>query len=446
MKSVYLFQKDLRATNNTILGEALKVSKELIFAFIKPIDFDTNETELKFPLWSEPKKYFFIEALQHLAQILKEAGHDLYFFESNIDFAEYVKVQSIESIYFSSSPFSYENEFQKFLPSDLKLISEPTDLLIKPENLNSGYDGFTSFTKFRKVVEKYKWPVEKPIDLTSFFKSNTNTIRTNEFSDGVVKISTKVIPNFKTATVWCGERLEKLTNTEIAFNLQGDRVSALKHVDDYIWNTKHIKHYKETRNGLLNFYDSSKFSAWLALGVLSPAEIFHNISNFEDHNGSNASTYWLKLELLWREYFKWMAEVYGDQFFKSEGLTENYIEHEIDEKSLHNFMSWTKGQSKNSFINANIIELKCTGFMSNRGRQNVASYLVHELGLSWLWGAKWFESRLIDYDPASNYGNWQYISGAGGWGEHKFDFDWQAKTYDPNNEYQKFWNLRFSKK
>jgi deoxyribodipyrimidine photo-lyase len=193
---------------------------------------------------------------------------------------------------------------------------------------------------------------------------------------------------------------------------------------------------------MIEFYDSSKFSAWLAIGVLSPAEIFKNILDFEDQHGSNSSTYWLKLELLWREYFRWMAETNGDLFFKSEGLIQEYIEPEFNPQDFETFLKWINGNTQHPFINANMVELKTTGFMSNRGRQNVASYLTHELNLPWHWGAKWFESQLIDYDPASNYGNWQYVSGVGGWGEHKFDYDWQANTYDPEKKYQKYWNSK----
>ena len=56
-------------------------------------------------------------------------------------------------------------------------------------------------------------------------------------------------------------------------------------------------------------------------------------------------------------------------------------------------------------------ELSATGWMSNRGRQNVASYLVNDLGIDWRMGAYWFEHMLIDYDPCSNWGNWQYLAG-----------------------------------
>lgn len=65
---------------------------------------------------------------------------------------------------------------------------------------------------------------------------------------------------------------------------------------------------------------------------------------------------------------------------------------------------WKEGRTGMPLVDANMRELAATGFMSNRGRQNVASYLVHDLGLDWRLGADWFEHTLIDYDVASNWG------------------------------------------
>jgi deoxyribodipyrimidine photo-lyase len=85
-------------------------------------------------------------------------------------------------------------------------------------------------------------------------------------------------------------------------------------------------------------------------------------------------------------------------------------------------------------------ELNATGFMSNRGRQNVASFLVKELQLDWRIGAEYFESMLLDYDVCSNYGNWMYIAGVGNDSRDRyFNIILQAKNYDPDGEYVKLW-------
>ena len=79
--------------------------------------------------------------------------------------------------------------------------------------------------------------------------------------------------------------------------------------------------------------------------------------------------------------------------------------------------------------------------MSNRGRQNVASYLIHDLGVNWTWGAAWFENRLIDYDSSSNWLNWAYIAGVGNdprKGRH-FNIENQSAQYDPKGRYVRYW-------
>jgi deoxyribodipyrimidine photo-lyase len=87
-----------------------------------------------------------------------------------------------------------------------------------------------------------------------------------------------------------------------------------------------------------------------------------------------------------------------------------------------------------------MLELAQTGFMSNRGRQNVASYLVHDLNIDWRWGAAYFESQLIDNDFTSNWGNWMYVAGVGNDPRfRKFNTKLQADRYDAENQYRKMW-------
>ena len=88
-----------------------------------------------------------------------------------------------------------------------------------------------------------------------------------------------------------------------------------------------------------------------------------------------------------------------------------------------------------------MLELKATGYMSNRGRQIVASCLVNEYQIDWRYGAAWFEHHLIDYDVASNWGNWQYIAGVGvdPRGGRHFDIGKQSKQYDPEEQYVRYW-------
>ncbi len=88
-------------------------------------------------------------------------------------------------------------------------------------------------------------------------------------------------------------------------------------------------------------------------------------------------------------------------------------------------------------------ELAATGWMSNRGRQNVASHLVHDLGLDWRLGAYWFEHHLLDHDACSNWGNWQYLAGVGNdpRAGRRFDPVRQAGMYDPEGAFVRHWSV-----
>jgi deoxyribodipyrimidine photo-lyase len=102
---------------------------------------------------------------------------------------------------------------------------------------------------------------------------------------------------------------------------------------------------------------------------------------------------------------------------------------------------WIKGETNEDFVNANMNELRLTGFMSNRGRQNVASYFCNDLKLDWRYGAAYFEEQLIDYDVCSNWGNWAYIAGVGNdpRPDRYFNIEKQASTYDKNRSYRNLW-------
>jgi deoxyribodipyrimidine photo-lyase len=110
------------------------------------------------------------------------------------------------------------------------------------------------------------------------------------------------------------------------------------------------------------------------------------------------------------------------------------------EHSKEALQSWIRGETDNDFVNANMRELLHTGWMSNRGRQNVASYWAKTLGQDWRAGAAWFESMLLDYDVHSNWGNWMYNSGVGNDPrDRKFNPSLQAERYDPKGTYRRLW-------
>jgi deoxyribodipyrimidine photo-lyase len=219
---------------------------------------------------------------------------------------------------------------------------------------------------------------------------------------------------------------------------QGGETAGLARLDDYFWQKDCLKSYKDTRNGMLGADYSSKFSPWLALGCLSPRFIYNQIKAYESQRIKNDSTYWLGFELLWRDFFRFICAKHGSQIFRQSGLQDIRIPWQED---WQRFKLWQEGKTGFPLVDANMRELAATGFMSNRGRQNVASFLTKNLGINWQMGAEWFESLLVDYDVCSNWGNWNYTAGVGNdaRGFRYFNIPKQSRDYDPKGEYIKHW-------
>ncbi|MCC2616570.1 DASH family cryptochrome [Aestuariibacter halophilus] len=219
---------------------------------------------------------------------------------------------------------------------------------------------------------------------------------------------------------------------------QGGETAALQHLSRYLGASGAVRHYKETRNGLLGWDYSSKLSPWLANGCVSVRRVADELFAHEQRYGENPSTQWLYFELLWREFFYWNAwRLQGDLFC---------FGGERGRKPLTTFMAerfarWRSGSTAYATVNAAMCELNQTGYLSNRARQWAASALVHELGLDWRYGAAYFEQQLLDYDVASNWGNWQYLAGVGAdpRGHRHFDLQKQARQYDPDGAYVHHW-------
>lgn len=227
------------------------------------------------------------------------------------------------------------------------------------------------------------------------------------------------------------------TDARTAFPFSGGETEALQRLESYFSETQNLSSYKETRNGLTGIDYSSKFSAWLANGSLSAVTVYHEIRKYEQEFGSNESTYWLVFELLWRDFFRYVSMQYKDLIFLKNGISEKEYVSENDEELIRR---WKEGTTDSGFINANMLELKNTGWMSNRGRQNVASYFCKVLKQDWRIGAAYFEELLIDYDVHSNYGNWMYLAGVGNDNRDRiFNPEKQAEIYDPNQEFIQLW-------
>ncbi|MDO6744437.1 DASH family cryptochrome [Tenacibaculum soleae] len=414
------FRNDLRINNNELLKKAIATQKNIIAIYI--FNDVLFEKQYSFVRTGKFRTSFLIETLIELEENLAIYNIPLLVLFKSI-ICEFKKLKSrflVKNIVFQEDSTFDERKIEKEV---LKEFSEETQVLkvsnqylYNPSQIDAVFkNGIPkSFSSFRKIVEK-KLKVEKNViyqipEQKRLCASNLKFPKTIHFKT----------PSFS------------------AFTFKGGESEALKRIKSYFFKTEAVLNYRQTRNQLLGANYSTKLSSWLANGSVSAKTIYWELKGFEESVGKNDSTYWVYLELLWREFFKHTARFQGVKIFALGGIQDKEILNPTKDALL--IQSWIDGKTASDFVNANMIELKYTGFMSNRGRQNVASYFIHELNQDWRVGAAYFESMLLDYNPHSNYGNWMYIAGVGNSAQQKkFDVVWQANTYDVNREFTDKW-------
>ncbi len=425
------FRQDLRLHDNEALADALRTSEEVIPVYVFDERVFQGETKYGFPKTGAHRTKFIIESIIDLRQSLKAIGSNLIVRIGKPEEVLFELAQEVKSAWIFCNRERTEEEVnvqdklekklweigQEVRYSRGKMLYYTADL---PFPVTHTPD---VFTHFRKEVEKYiqiRAPLAAPVK--------------GDFQPLSTRLDEGEIPNLSTF----GHTTTPIDDRSV-LAFEGGETAGLKRLKHYLWETDAVKNYKETRNGLIGADYSSKLSPWLAQGCISPKIIYQELKKYEVERTKNKSTYWLFFELLWRDFFRLMGKKHGNAIFQKGGTLK--LDNDIgkdDEQLLH---VWIAGRTGIPFIDANMRELALTGFMSNRGRQNVASFLVKDLQVNWQMGADYFESMLLDYDPCSNWGNWNYIAGVGSDPRENryFNILKQAKRYDVKGDYVKTW-------
>lgn len=417
------FTTNLRIQDNTVLAHALKLNHPIIGIYC----FDPRHYKTTTYGFKKTEKYrarFTIESVQDLKNQLESLNIPLFTFYEKPEIAipKLCKTYSISDICLQKEFTSEETQTIQNLKVKVskhtsfhewydQFLFHPDDVVIQVNNIPK------VFTSFRKVLEK-----------TCAVRSLVKI----EKQDAIKIKNTTTTPNLKILGF-----SEFKPHTHTAFPFSGGETAAQNRLNTYVFETKKIGFYKKTRNGLLGTDYSSKFSAWLANGCISARQIYWAIKEFERTEFKNESTYWLIFELIWRDFFKFIALQHGNAIFKIDGINQQSYNWKTNPTLIK---KWCSGATPERFVNANMMELNKTGWLSNRGRQNVASYFAKTLELDWRIGAAYFESLLIDYDVHSNYGNWLYVAGVGNDPRNRtFNVKLQADRYDEHGKFQKQW-------
>eukprot|EP00542_Grammatophora_oceanica_P007273 CAMPEP_0194067466 /NCGR_PEP_ID=MMETSP0009_2-20130614/86572_1 /TAXON_ID=210454 /ORGANISM="Grammatophora oceanica, Strain CCMP 410" /LENGTH=571 /DNA_ID=CAMNT_0038720493 /DNA_START=90 /DNA_END=1805 /DNA_ORIENTATION=+ len=310
--------------------------------------------------------------------------------------------------------------------------------LYDPDDLpfpNGAYDVPNVFTPFRNKVEK-NCKIGAPLPVPT--KRKLQLVTTNTDSSKLASYLERM-PTLKDLG-YTDEQVEEAETYDDrgVMNFRGGETAALARVQDYIWDKDLLKVYFDTRNGMIGPDYSTKLAPWLAHGNVSPRYVAHQCQKYERERVENKSTYWVVFELLWRDFFKFFAMKHGDNIFFQSGTTGSDNDKKWGFDPRH-FQAWKEGRTGYPLVDANMRELKATGFMSNRGRQNVCSFLALDMNTDWRHGADYFESTLLDYDVHSNWGNWCSGAGMTGGRINRFNIVKQSKDYDQHGDYVRHW-------
>jgi len=434
--ALYWFRSDLRLEDNPNFLSACNASDALL-----PICVHAPQESLiwGFDRIGQHRQQFLDDALSDLRQQLEQLGSGLLELQAPQDSSSRAVDLVINTAHHHGIKTIYCEVIQA--PEEMQALAllrqagftvhaELESTMIAVRDLPFAPDAMPDqFTQFRSKIEKAKYLFTKPVPAPSQIPPLPENFKRLDFIPGTqtaIRAESLIQPT--------GHPNSSFPHYREAY--RGGTTAVVAHLKQYL--ERALPHtYKATRNQLHGLDYSCKLSPWLALGSISARSIMQALRQFESEQGANEGSYWLWFELLWRDYFRVLHLKYGKQLYCASGLNQS-------EKPILNargFEHWCSGTTGESIVDAGMRELKATGYLSNRLRQVVASYLVYDLHSDWRAGAAWFESQLLDYDVYSNQGNWLYIAGRGTdpRGGRRFNPQKQAQDHDANGSYRALW-------
>ncbi|WP_413282723.1 DASH family cryptochrome [Vibrio sp. MA40-2] len=430
-KAIYWFSNDLCLQDNRSLAALLTQADQIAFVYVvDPRWFEADNYQHK--RLGQHRWRLICQSMQQLDSQLRAHGHQLSLFSGHVEqvMISLVKEHQINAVGHCAQIGLYEQrawqKIQQSLP-EVEFVSDWDTTLFSERQLTLSKQHLSSFSKFRKLVEKEPLHPFNPTVIS--LRSLPSPLVLPTTTPDALGTDWKHLPTFSINS----STLKPHDESEF----HGGELNVIEHLEGY-FQTLHPRSYKQTRNALDGWQNSTKMSHFLALGNLSARQLWHQLKQYEVQYGANESTYWIGFELLWRDYFQWSALLLNDQLFRFQGGAERAPSTRYNEER---FQQWCEGNTPFSLVNALMTELNQTGYMTNRGRQIAASCLVNELGVDWRFGAAYFQQQLVDHDVASNWGNWQYIAGVGAdpRGGRHFNIEKQTLQFDPDGSYRNKW-------
>jgi len=406
---IFIFRRDLRIIDNTTLNLLHSTCKNIYTVFIfTPEQVSDSKNKYK----SNDAVLFMIESLQDLSKKIQEKGGKLYsFYGDNAKIVEdLIKLLDIHKIGFNIdySPYAIkrDKELEKLCEKmKIEMVCDHDYYLNPPGTIfNGNGDPYQKFTPYYEKAIKTRFAETSSSRQLSFTKSK----KMDSYS--------KIMP-FDLA-------LHKFTDNFPYSEIYGGREQAISNLNSAV---KSQKQYASTRNNLDK--KTSELSAYIKFGCVSIREVYKKFKSNKD----------FVRQLIWRDFYANILFSFPQVLGSAMKPAYNKIKWSSSTKNIE---AWKSGQTGFPIVDAGMRQLNQSGYMHNRARLIVASFLVKILMIDWRVGEEYFASQLRDYDPASNNGNWQWIAGSGADSQPYFRIfnPWeQTKSHDPNCEYITTW-------
>jgi deoxyribodipyrimidine photo-lyase len=400
--TLFIFRRDLRIIDNTGLNFAMKKYNNIIPMFI----FTPEQIGKQNKYRSDNAIQFMCESLIDLDNSLRHHNSKLHIFRGkNTSVLEGIfRLINVKHVIFNMdyTPYAIKRDFSiQKLCNEYKIICNSVeDYLLYP-------------------IGTILKPNGKPYRIFTPFKNKGKQKTPDRISKNGIKKLVKLPRKVTTVNIprWT-------VNPDILVN--GGRTEGLH----MLKKAKNLRNYKNTRNFV--YMNTTILSAYIKFGCVSIREVYWVFLKIDDA---------LVDQLFWREFYYYIA-YYFPYVLKGKNFKSKYDD-VIWEKKKLNFNKWCNGKTGYPIVDAGMIELNNTGYMHNRTRLITANFLNRMLGYHWSLGEKYYASKLTDYDPSVNNGNWQWISSTGTdtkqYSQRIFNPMSQSKKVDPDAKYIKKW-------
>lgn len=401
---LFIFRRDFRVKDNIGLQECITYANKNDCKIIPTFIIDDKQVK--------KKDYFSNKSFQFLTESIDDLntqiGKDVFIYEGNKHVLSYLEDLEYDvKAVFSNRDFTpYAQRRDDILEKECK----------KRQISCMFYDDYT-LLDLNKVVSGSK----------SFYKVFT------PFFNKVKNIEIQKVKNLYTKDLELFKKVKSTINLKDLYTnqtnpiLKGGRTEAWDRLNKHSYKT-----YKDTRN-FPHRKTTTMMSAYLKYGCISIREFYWYIYKKygKDHE--------LIRQLFWKEFYAYITYhfphvlegmIYDNQNNKT--FKENLKNKILWQNDTKYFKAWCEGKTGFPIVDAGMRQMNETGFMHNRLRMITSMFLTKHLHVDWRWGEKYFATKLIDYDPASNNGGWQWSSGTG------TDFNNYYRMFNPWIQTERF--------